>query len=490
MSHLQTLSSLRQKFGFKAPEVAVDHLIIGGGVIGLAIGHYLTRSFPNKSSYLLERHSQVGQETSSRNSEVIHAGLYYPLDSLKTSLCLRGRKLLYDFCHSHSIPYQKLGKLIISKSKFEEEYLKSLYTKSQHINNNQVLQRQVYFNDLSGTHHLPILPIKLLNRSEVLDLEPDLTHQLGNCLLSPETGIIDSHSLMSTLENLIDQCDNGAIVLNTSVVRIDKAKSNSGWIVQTKTTNPQGMDEINSVLARCVINCAGLNAHNHYNQILKDQSNQLRLSFCKGNYYSYTSKIGVGSINHLIYPTPSFNPNGKTFAGLGTHLTLDLNHKIKFGPDVEWLETPTDVMNSTDGSQSVEEIQDFWVSNLSPNCNRLEEVFHSVKSYLPKVELDHFTPDYSGIRPKLKGLNETQNQINRSILKIENQKQDLLEDFLINQSDSGFYNLLGIESPGLTSSLSIAEYLTKSIQKDFWGLDFRKKGNSRVSEIGEIDAWG
>ncbi|KAH9818035.1 FAD dependent oxidoreductase [Melampsora americana] len=477
MSHL-TLSSLRQRFGFKAPEVSVDHLIIGGGVIGLAIGHHLTRSFPNKSSYLLERHGQVGQETSSRNSEVIHAGLYYPSDSLKTSLCLRGRKLLYEFCQSNSIPHQKLGKLMISKSKFEEEYLKSLYTKSQLINHDQNLQRQVYADDLSETDRLPILPIKLLDRSEALDLEPDLTHEVGACLLSPETGIVDSHHLMSTLENLIDRCDNGAIVLNTTVVRIDKAESESGWIVQTKTTNPQGVDEINSVLAKCVINCAGLNAHNLYNQTLKDQSNQLRLSFCKGNYYSYTSKKGVGSVNHLIYPTPSFHPNGKTFAGLGTHLTLDLNHKIKFGPDVEWLETPTHIL----GSQ-----------NLSPNDDRLEEVFHSVRSYLPKVELENFTADYSGIRPKLKGLNETQNQMNRSILKIEKKtstKPDGLEDFFINQSDLGFYNLLGIESPGLTSSLSIAEHLIKSIQKDFWGLDFKKKGNSRVSEIGQIDAWG
>lgn len=489
MSHL-TLSSLRQKFGFKAPEVAVDHLIIGGGVIGLAIGHYLTRSFPNKSSYLLERHSQVGQETSSRNSEVIHAGLYYPLDSLKTSLCLRGRKLLYSFCQSHSIPHQKLGKLIISKSKFEEEYLKTLYNKSQHINHDKVLQRQVHGDDSLGIDRLPILPIELLDRSQASELEPDLTHEVGACLFSPETGIVDSHALMSTLENLMDQCDNGAIVLNTSVVRIDKAESKSGWIVQTKTTNPQGVDEINSVLAKCVINCAGLNAHNHYNQILKDQSNQLRLSFCKGNYYSYTSKQGVGSVNHLIYPTPSFHPNGKTFAGLGTHLTLDLNHKIKFGPDVEWLETPTDVIKQVDGNQSVEEIQDYWVSKLSPNHDRVEEVYDSVRSYLPKVELENFTPDYSGIRPKLKGSNETQNQINRSILKIKNTKPDLLEDFFINQSDLGFYNLLGIESPGLTSSLSIAEYLIRMIQKDFWGLDLRKKGNSRVSEIGQIDAWG
>ncbi|KAG0147509.1 hypothetical protein CROQUDRAFT_42746 [Cronartium quercuum f. sp. fusiforme G11] len=500
MSHL-TLSTLRQRFVKTSPEVAIDHLVIGGGVVGLSITHYLTRHFPHKSTYLVERHNKVGQETSSRNSEVIHAGLYYPLNSLKTRLCLRGRHLLYDFCRNHSIPHQKVGKLIISKSLPEVEYLKSLYHKAQTINANPDLGRQVPTGDANGTS--PILPIEFLNRSQALNLEPDLNHEIAACLLSPETGIVDSHALLTALESLIVESENGEMVLGTSVVRIDKAESKSGWIVQTNTASQHGVDEAHSVLAKCVINCAGLNAHNMYNQIIFDQSRQLRLSFCKGNYYAYASKRGVQSVRHLIYPTPSFRSDQKGFAGLGTHLTLDLNHKIKFGPDVEWLKTRTiaNVRGSfRHGDQQTnqrtveEEVQDFWEAHLAPNDSRMDAICASVRAYLPQVEPEHFTSDYSGIRPKLKGLDEEQNFINRAILGHDplQSTDDTLEDFFINQSDHGFVNLLGIESPGLTSSLAIAEYVADLLRKDFWGLDSNRKGklrDRRVSELGQLEAW-
>ncbi|MBW0530278.1 hypothetical protein O181_069993 [Austropuccinia psidii MF-1] len=506
-----TLTALRKRFPMKPPEAAVDHLIIGAGAVGLAIGQQLIRKFEDKSTFIVERHAQAGQETSSRNSEVIHAGIYYPSNSHKTALCLRGRRLLYDYCRKKSIPHKKIGKLIISQSPAEAEYLKSIHDKCQSLNSNLHLNRAVNYG--LEKRNQDIIPLTFLSNLQAIDLEPNLSPELSTCLYSPETGIIDSHAFISSLENSICESENGQVVYGTSVVRIDRSPKNDGWLVQTKVQlDKDEGDEPNSVLAKCIINCAGLNAHNIYNHVLYPEARRLQLGFCKGNYYSYTSRQGVDSVKHLIYPVPALGKKQGSFAGLGTHLTLDMNQKIKFGPDVEWLKPKyVKIEKSVATGSSVkayidEEIQDFWEEELRPNDIRLEKTYESVKAYLPGIQIENFAPDYCGIRPKLQTVDETEVRARFDILrKFESDDStDLLTDFFIRQTNQGFINLFGIESPGLTSSLAIGEYVERMIRKEVWGLTrdkFEDDGrvyhtaqnyNSRnqlVSHIGNLNDW-
>lgn len=352
---------------------------------------------------------------------------------------------------------------------------------------------------------LDVVPLSILDRNKTLELEPNLSHDVCCSLFSPETGILDSHSFISSLENFIHDSENGEVVYGSRVVRIDKSATNDGWVVQTVMSSG-GTDEAgerNSVLARCVVNCAGLNAHNIYNQILHPHSRRLQLSFCKGSYYSYTSHEGVESVRHLIYPTPVQRRGQKAFVGLGTHLTMDMNQRIKFGPDVEWLTTETDdisamkkqpVRASDPGEKDAyEEVLDFWQKHLMPNEERLEMTHRSVKKYLPGVHMDHFSPDYSGIRPKLLSPNPVQNAANFEILKQHDKDRPdkLLSDFYIRQTDHGFINLFGIESPGLSSSLSIAELVRNLVKLDFWGLKSKNQlgTHETTSAVGNLDDW-
>ncbi|KAH9455987.1 hypothetical protein H4Q26_002812 [Puccinia striiformis f. sp. tritici PST-130] len=491
MGSKTTISRLRQNFGFIPAEATVDHLVIGAGVVGLAIARELTNRFRDRSTFVVERNAQPGQETSSRNSEVIHAGIYYPQDSLKTRLCIRGRNLLYEYCRKQNIPHKKIGKIIISKSREEKEYLSKLYTKCQVMNEDEVLRRAVNYGRMKDSE---LVSLRKLNQAEVLKLEPDLSQEVGFGLFSPETGIIDSHAFISSLENSIEDSENGELVYGTKVVRIDRSSSEQGWVIQTLTNDNQSTGgQRNSVLGKCVINCAGLNAHNIYNHLLYPRTEQLQLGFCKGSYYSYNSPKGVSSIGHLIYPTPiqgsTKGSSTSGVVGLGTHLTLDLNNKIRFGPDVEWLDI-----------QSVhsEELQDFWINLLNPNDQTLESTYLSVKSYLPGIDINHLSPDYSGIRPKLstndKNLNESNLRIlNREDEKVGGGRQLELSDFYIQESEPGFVNLFGIESPGLTSSLAIGEYLSGLIAHIFDGPRHTHSRNrhpqQRFSTVGKLDDW-
>ncbi|KAI9608200.1 hypothetical protein KEM48_003332 [Puccinia striiformis f. sp. tritici PST-130] len=283
------------------------------------------------------------------------------------------------------------------------------------MNEDEVLRRAVNYGRMKDSE---LVSLRKLNQAEVLKLEPDLSQEVGFGLFSPETGIIDSHAFISSLENSIEDSENGELVYGTKVVRIDRSSSEQGWVIQTLTNDNQSTGgQRNSVLGKCVINCAGLNAHNIYNHLLYPRTEQLQLGFG-------SSTSGV--------------------VGLGTHLTLDLNNKIRFGPDVEWLDI-----------QSVhsEELQDFWINLLNPNDQRLESTYLSVKSYLPGIDINHLSPDYSGIRPKLstndKNLNESNLRIlNREDEKVGGGRQLELSDFYIQESEPGFVNLFGIESPG------------------------------------------
>lgn len=483
----KTISSLRQKFPFLPPETTVDHLVIGAGVVGLAVARELLRRFKNKSTFIVERNPQPGQETSSRNSEVIHAGIYYPRDSLKTELCIRGRRMLYDYCREHDIPHKKLGKLIIARTPEERGYLDELYAKSQAMNGDEGLRRRV----MSGWQKKKVergeeeeeeelVRLRRLDGAETLALEPDLNRTVCGSLWSPESGIIHSHAFIASLENYILNSPNGALVYRSTVVRIDPDPHGHGWVVQTTSPRPGDahLGERNSVLVHSLINCAGLNAHNLYNQIQYPSQRRLQIGFCKGSYYAYGSRTGVSSVRHLIYPTPrqgGGGRGGKGLEGLGTHLTLDMEGKIKFGPDVEWLDIPLS------SASPKEEIQDFWFNHLAPNPARLHSTFQFVSSYLPGIDPHHFVPDYAGIRPKLRtGKDGIHDEMNERIL-------GGLDDFVMMES-AGMMSVLGIESPGLTSALAIAERVSRRVAR-FHHSSSHTDRLQTLSDVGELDQW-
>ncbi|GAA6059998.1 hypothetical protein JCM10212_001156 [Sporobolomyces blumeae] len=445
---------LRKRYPHLEPSLAVDTLVIGGGVVGLAIAERLTKAFADKTTFLVERHGQAGQETSSRNSEVIHSGIYYPAASLKTRLCIRGRDLVYSRCRERSIPHRQTGKLVLASSRDQEGYLKSLYDKARRIKRDKVGE----------------VPLEWLTGEEVRELEPDVGDGIVAALRSPMTGIVSSHALMDDLEKEITESETGEVVYGTRVVRIDRHVSKSGgggkrgdgsedgWVVQTVTDDGSGGEgERTAVLARSVVNAAGLNAHHILNQVLPN-SEQLKLHYAKGSYFSYRGP-GVSQVKHLLYPCPEGNAS---LSGLGTHLTMNLDGEIRFGPDVQWLDPPVDPETS-------EDVADFWQKHLAPDETRMQAAIREVKKFLPRVEADGFAPDYSGIRPKLSAKGET------------------AVDFSITHPQPGFVSLQGIESPGLTASLAIAEHVEGIVRTEVWGLG---KGTGRtVSEGGTLDGW-
>ncbi|GAA5996734.1 NAD(P)/FAD-dependent oxidoreductase [Rhodotorula paludigena] len=442
---------LRKRFPFLPPDGTVDHLVVGAGVVGLAVAERLLKAFPDRTTFVVERHGQVGQETSSRNSEVIHSGIYYPPDSLKTRLCIRGRDLLYDRCHAHGIGYKNTGKLVLATSQDQLGYLRGLYDKAQRLKDAGVGE----------------VPLDWLAGDDVRALEPDVGERVVGALRSPKTGIVSSHELMEHLEKEIIDSETGELVCGTRVVRIDRAEpsgggkrgdgSEDGWIVQTLTDDGTGSEGVRTaVLAKSVINASGLNAHHILNQILPE-SQRLQLHFAKGSYFSYRGP-GVESVKHLLYPCPEENVS---LSGLGTHLTLDLDGEVRFGPDVEWLSPSVD--------EEGEDVPDFWESRLAVTDERMELAIEEVKKFLPAVKADGFSPDYSGIRPKLSRKGET------------------AVDFSITHPQPGFISLQGIESPGLTSSLAIGELVEGMVRREVWGLG-RGRGRN-VSEAGKLDAW-
>ncbi|KAM0791308.1 hypothetical protein ACM66B_005780 [Microbotryomycetes sp. NB124-2] len=448
-------AALRRRYSPIAPELTVDHLVIGAGVVGLAIAERLTRAFTDKTTFVVERHGAFGQETSARNSEVIHSGIYYPADSLKTRLCIRGRDLIYDRCSRNGLGHRKTGKLIVATAPDQKAYLQGLEQKSRQIKEQGIGQ----------------VPLRWLSGDEARELEPDLGGNVVGALLSSETGIVSSHELMEDLEKGIADSGTGELVYGTRVVRIDRHEvrggskrgdgSEDGWVVQTVTDDGKhGDGERSAVLAKTVINAAGLNAHHIVNQILDPQC-RLQQHFAKGSYFSYRGP-GIGSVKHLLYPCP----DPRSLAGLGTHLTMNLSNEIRFGPDVEWLDPPRS--SATDGG---EDEMDFWEKQLSVNEERLEAAIKEVKRFLPGVKDDGFQPDYVGIRPKLSA------------------KGQPSVDFKIELVAPGFVSLNGIESPGLTSSLAIAEVVESKVRHQVWGLGRGRSRGKTVSEVGDLNAW-
>ncbi|KAL2267713.1 hypothetical protein VTJ83DRAFT_4990 [Remersonia thermophila] len=369
------------------------HAVIGAGVVGLAVARSLAAR-AGGSTLLLERHAAVGTETSSRNSEVIHAGIYYGPGTLKTSLCTRGRELLYALCSSHGIPHRRTGKWIVAQN---DAQLAALERLAAHCARPDV-----------------DVPLRWVGREEAARREPFVRAEKG-VLESPVTGIVDSHALMLCLLGQFEDAG-GTLALSTAVEEIRPlgGDGSSGWSLAVRDA---ATGERSTVTADTIVNAAGLGAVAVHNMIVPPDRRR-DMFYAKGNYFSYTG--GAPRVSTLVYPAPE-----PGHAGLGTHLTLDLAGRMRFGPDVEWVESPDD---------------------LTVSEGRREQTAAEVKKYLPGLDEEKLQPDYAGIRPKL----------GRQGAVLQGKG---FVDFVVQKEEgyAGWVNLLGIESPGLTSSLAIAE---------------------------------
>ncbi|KAI1628809.1 FAD dependent oxidoreductase [Exophiala viscosa] len=371
------------------------HAVIGGGIVGLAIARQLAAR-TGTSTILIERHGQVGQETSSRNSEVIHAGIYYGSNTLKTKLCIKGKHMLYDLCEANNIPHARTKKWIMAQDAQQMSHLEDLHAFCKTID----------------------VPMQFLSRKEISEQEPDVRAEAG-VLESPTTGIVDSHALMAYLEGDLEERGGEQIMhtIVTALKRVNDSDAEAGYAITTTSRDGAGGED--TITAETVINTAGLGAVQISNMLLPAERHR-KAYYAKGTYFSYAS--GHPKPRTLLYPAPT-----PGLGGLGTHLTLDMAGRVRFGPDVEWVDDPSD---------------------LAPNPARLDAAVQVIKGYLPGVDVESIDLDYCGIRPKLGKTSGTYGKDGKGFA-----------DFYIQEEEGfpGFVNLLGIESPGLTSSLAIAE---------------------------------
>lgn len=371
----------------------VEVVIVGAGVVGLAVAAKLAK--PSRSLYVIERHDSFGAETSSRNSEVIHAGIYYPTGSLKAKLCVEGNRLLYEICEKHNIPHKRIGKFIGATNDHEEEELQKLFKKG--CNNG-------------------VKDLRFISKEELGKFEPNVKARCA--LYSPATGIIDTHSLMRYFEQKIME-NKGEIAYGCEVVGI--LKVNDGYEITTKETS----GETFGFKTKIIINCAGLNSDVIAKIAGVDiEKDNYCLKYCKGQYFRVSNGKKCNLVNSLIYPVPH-----ERITGLGVHVTKDLAGSLRLGPDVHYVDR-----NKFD---------------YEVNTAQKENFLRSVLKFLPFLEENDLVPDTAGIRPKLQGENED------------------FRDFIINEESNkglnGMINLVGIESPGLTSAPAIARYVEELI---------------------------
>ncbi len=363
-----------------------DLTIIGAGVVGLAIAAKLSLKY--SSVFVIEKHHLFGQETSSRNSEVIHAGIYYINGSLKAKLCVEGKKKLYDFCDKYEIPYRNCGKLIVATNAAEEPVLDDIKQKA--INNG-------------------VDDLRFLNQKEIQELEPNI--KATKALFSPSTGIIESHSFMKQLETFAVN-NQAQMVYHTEVTAISKIQG--GYQIQLKEVDGSTF----SFTSKRIINAAGLES-DLISNMLGMQDENLKINFCKGQYFKINSPKNR-LLNRLVYPVP--DPN---MEALGIHVTIDLSRGAKLGPDIKYLDN-----NEYD-------------YKVDPDCQKV--FYQSVKRFLPWLEMNDLSPEMAGIRAKT-----------------QKQGEPVTDFYIKEESDqgfAGFVNLIGIESPGLTASLAIADYV-------------------------------
>ena len=355
-------------------ELRTEVLVIGAGVVGLAVARRF--ALAGLEVLLVERETTFGTQTSSRNSEVIHAGLYYPTGSLKAQLCLEGREKLYQYCETRGVPFAQIGKIVVASGVDESVRLLEIHA-------------QAMSNGCSE--------VRMLSSKEACDERGELNAE--SILFSPKTGIIDSHQLMISLLGDFERAG-GTTSWKSEVSELEA--SSTGITAR--------FDDGVEVEAQCVVNASGLSAEG---LLSRELASDYGLRLAKGDYFSYSGNV---PFKRLVYPVPE--PGG-----LGVHLTIDLGGACRFGPDVSWEQTES---YEVDGSKA-------------------EVFFEAIRRYWPKCQRDRLMPAYSGIRPKA---------IYRG---------NLVADFLVlSERTTGsprIVHLLGIESPGLTSCLALADYV-------------------------------
>jgi len=356
-------------------------LVVGAGVVGLACARAL--ALKGHEVIVAEAANAIGTMTSSRNSEVIHAGLYYPTGTKRAVHCPRSRRMLYDYCASHGVPHRKCGKLVVASNDKEVAGIERIFKQSQ----------------INGCEN-----VEMIDAATAKRLEPHA--YCVTAMLSPETGIIDSHSYMRALRgDLEDQ--GGMVALNTPIERL--VLSGDQWQVHFGGADPQ------SITVDAVVNSAGLGAQKLARATEGYPPERVPPLFLgKGSYFGFA---GRPVFSRLIYPVP-------IPGGLGVHVTLDLAGRMRFGPDVEWV-----------GQE-----------NYDVDATRAAAFYARIRDYWPGLPDNALVPDYCGIRPKLTGPNEP--------------AVDFMIDGPVQHGIPRLVHLFGIESPGLTSALSIAEEVT------------------------------
>ena len=361
----------------------VDCVVIGAGVVGLAVARSL--ALAGREVLVLEACESFGTQTSARNSEVIHAGIYYPKDSLKARLCVEGKQLLYAYLQERHLPYQQCGKLLVA-------------TRTDQLAQLEVLKAKAAANGVGD--------LRLLDQAEARSLEPAL-HCVG-ALLSPSTGIVDSHALMVSLLGDLE-ASGGILAVNSALAHAEYAGGAIELVAEDGT----------ELRAKTVVNAAGLRACEVARRCRGMRQEAIpRARYAKGSYFALSSR---SPFSRLIYPVPEA-------AGLGVHLTLDMGGQARFGPDVQWVDTPGD---------------------LEVDPARGEVFYGEIRKYWPALPDGALQAAYAGMRPKISGPGEP------------------AADFLIQgvgeHGVPGWVNLLGIESPGLTSAMAIGAYVERLV---------------------------
>jgi L-2-hydroxyglutarate oxidase LhgO len=364
---------------------SADAVVIGAGVVGLAIAREL--ALAGREVIILESENAIGTATSSRNSEVIHAGIYYPQGSLKARTCVEGRHLLYAYCEAHGIPHLRCGKLIVA-------------TDSAQLGELEAIRMKAHANGVPDVDWITL--------DQARQMEPAVS--CVGALHSPSTGVIDSHSLM--LGFLGDAESHGAMLAFLS--RLERARVVDDGRIELEVGGAEPMQ----LSAKTVVNAAGLTAPSLAKRIEGYPADKAPPEFyAKGNYYSL---VGRSPFSRLVYPVPE--PGG-----LGVHVTIDLGGQARFGPDVEWVDR----------------------IGYDVDPRRAERFYAAIRRYWPQLPDGALAPGYSGIRPKIAG------------------PKDPAPDFVVQGPEEhgveGLVNLFGIESPGLTASLSLAREVARRL---------------------------
>ena len=360
---------------------SVDCVVVGAGVVGLAVARALAQA--GREVIVLEAAEGIGTETSSRNSEVIHAGIYYPAGSLMARFCVAGRKALYVYCREKGVPHSNCGKLIVATNADEDGRLAGIRQRAA----------------ANGVDDM-----RILSGAEARAMEPNLS--CTSALLSPSTGIIDSHAFMLALQG--DAENAGAVLAFLSPMTAGRALPDGGVEIDVGGTEPM------TLRCRLLVNSAGLHAPALARRVAGMPSQLVPAAYyAKGNYFTLS---GRSPFSRLIYPVP-------VPGGLGVHLTIDLGGQARFGPDVQWIDT----------------------IDYSVDPARADSFYAAVRRYLPALRDGALQAGYAGIRPKIVPPNVA--------------GQDFVVQGPMTHGVAGLINLFGIESPGLTAALALAEYV-------------------------------